>query len=189
MATGVLLVAAVIWAGWYPAAMAAEKSELQNKVTAFVEKGKTEREGVVTLWMANVNPVVGITLPFKFAPGADSLHLDSLFVDCGRAAHFRASQPKYEAESQTLLVAMMLRLDSITTIDDAIPPGDGLLARIHFSAEKTFPLDAFRIAAVPLPPQNKLMYVINTANSVLPEFEMVRKPAPEWPPVKKGKTP
>lgn len=185
----VLLVAVAMAAGWFPAALAEEKGELQNKITAFVEQGASESEGVVTLWMANVNPVVGVTLPFKFTPGGDSLHLDSLFVDCGRAAHFMASQPKYDEANQTLLVAMILRLDSLTTIDDAVPPGDGLLARMYFTGKPSFPVDKFRIAAIQLPPENKLMYVIKTANSVLPDFEVVRQAAPAWPPAEKGKTP
>ncbi len=62
-----------------------EKKELKNRITAYVDKGATDKEGVVTLWMSNVNPVAGMTLPFKFAPGSDSVSLDSVHSTGGRA--------------------------------------------------------------------------------------------------------
>ena len=161
-----------------------EKKELRNRVTAYVDKGATDKDGVVTLWMSNVNPVAGITLPLKFAPGSDSVSLDSVRISDGRAASFYGPPAKYRSENQTYLQNLLIRIDSTGAGLDPIPPGEGLLMRFYFSSEKQFPLKRFEMAAVQLPPQNRLLYVTDIARTVLPEFVVVHGPAPAWPPVK-----
>jgi len=129
-----------------------------------------------------VNPVVGITLPFKFAPGADSVVLDSLLTSNGRAAAFVMPKPLYTKEQQTLLVNMLQMRDSTGPKEPPIPSGEGLLATLFFSAKGAFPMAAFRMVETQLPPQNVLMYVTQSLNSVQPAFELVRKPAPAGQP-------
>ena len=163
------------------------KTELKDRVTAYVEQGATEKEGVVTLWMSNVNPVVGLTLPFKFAPGSDSLSLDSVRASDGRAAALHGPPSQYKSENQTYLQNLLILFDSAGANPDPIPPGEGLLMRFYFSAEKQFPLKRFEMAAVQLPPQNRLLYVTDIARSILPEFVLVRGSAPAWPPAEEPK--
>ena len=156
--------------------------KLQDRVTVYLGPGAKPNEAVVTIWMANTNPVIGITLPFKFAPGADSVVLDSLLTTTGRAAAFQVPPPMYKKENQTLLVNMLSAGDSAAMLKGAIPAGEGPIAVLYLGAKSTFPVDAFKIAAVHLPPENELLYVTTTFNSVQPEFALVKKPAPLWPP-------
>lgn len=160
-----------------------EKEELKNRVTAYIDRGATDKDGVVTLWLSNVNPLAGMTLPFKFAPGSDSIILDSVHNSVGRAATFRGPPPKYRQENQTYLQNLLIPIDSAGADLDPIPPGEGLLMRLFFSSETQFPLKRFEMAAVQLPPQNRLLYVTDIARTVLPEFVLVHGPAPVWPPV------
>lgn len=153
------------------------KNDPGNKITAYITPGASEREAVVTVWMANVNPVGAICLPLKFA-APDSVHLDSLVTKPYRAGAFMMPPPKYEADKQTLLCNMLRHADSVKAKTGLIPPGEGVLATIHFSAKGKFPLEGFKIAAVQLPPENVLMYVTDTFNSVLPEYEAVRQAPP-----------
>lgn len=163
-----------------------EKKQLENKLIAYVNRGTTDNQAVVTLWMANVNPVGAICLPFKFA-AADSFWLDSLATKQHRAGSFQMMQPKYEKDKQTLLVNMLRDADSVKAKTGLIPPGEGVLATLYFSSKSKFPFGDFKIAAVQLPPENVLLYVTDTFNSVLPDFSMVR----QAPPVASGneKTP
>lgn len=165
---------------WSSTGVSAEdkgKTAPVNKVTAYVTSGSTENEAVVTLWMVNVNPVGAICLPFKFA-AADSFWLDSMVTKPYRAGSFQMMPPKYERQKQTLLVNMLRESDSVKAKAGLIPVGEGTLATLHFSAKGKFPLSDFRIAAVQLPPENVLLYVTETFNSVLPEFSMLRQAPP-----------
>lgn len=159
------------------AAQEKPKGDPGNKITAYITPGPSEREAVVTLWMANVNPVGALCLPFKFA-APDSVHLDSLVTKPFRAGSFMTPPPKYEADKQTLLCNMLRHDDSVKAKTGLIPPGEGVLATLHFSARGKFPLEGFKIAAVQLPPENVLLYVTDTFNSVLPGYEAVRQAPP-----------
>jgi hypothetical protein len=166
----------------------ADEKTLQNTLTAYLGPGTTPREATVTLWMENVNPLIGITLTFKFAPGADTVALDSLVTHTGRAAAFKVVPPLYTRENQTLLVNMLVPLDSTgAKTVPPIAPGQGMLAVLYFSAKGPFPADAFQMVTLQLPPENVLMYVTESVNQVTPTFTLVRKPAPMWPPDAKGK--
>lgn len=162
-----------------PEAHATDKSKnsLANKITAYITPGASESEAVITIWMSNVNPVGAICLPFKFA-AADSFWLDSLVTAPYRAGTFQMMPPKYERDKQTLLVNMLRHSDSVKAKSGLIAPGEGTLATLHLSAAGKFPLDEFKIAAVQLPPENVLLYVTDTFNSVLPEFLAVKEPPP-----------
>ncbi|MEQ1935889.1 MAG: hypothetical protein ABL962_18695 [Fimbriimonadaceae bacterium] len=153
------------------------KQPTVNKLTAYVAPGASDKEAVVTLWMANVNPVGAICLPFKFA-AADSFWLDSLVTKPYRAGSFQMMAPKYEKDKQTLLVNMLRDSDSVKTKSGLVPVGEGVLATLHFTAKSKFPLGEFRIAAVQLPPENVLLFVTETFNSVLPEFTVLRESPP-----------
>lgn len=148
-----------------------------NKIVAYVTPGPSEKEAIVTLWMANVNPVGAISLPFKFA-AADSFWLDSMVTKPYRAGTFQMMAPKYERSNQTLLVNMLRETDSVKAKAGLIPVGQGVLATLHFSARGKFPMSDFKIAAVQLPPENVLLYVTETFNSVLPEFSMLKQAPP-----------
>lgn len=152
-----------------------------NKITAYLSSGPSEKQAVVTLWMANVNPVGAICLPFKLA-APDSFALDSLVVKPYRAGTFHMAPPKYDRDKQTLLVNMLRADDSVKAKTGLIPVGEGVLATLHLSSKGRFPMADFKIAPVQLPPENVLMYVTDTFNSVLPEFELKR----ESPPSSKG---
>ncbi len=164
------------------------KPGLLNKVTAYVAPGATERQVVITLWMSNVNPVGAICLPFKFA-APDSFWLDSLVTAPYRAGSFQMMPPKYEREKQTLLVNMLRHSDSVKAKTGLIEPGEGVLATMHMSAAGKFPLADFKIAAVQLPPENVLLYVTETFNSVLPEFVALKESPPTVTKGKVEKTP
>lgn len=183
-----VLMAGCLWQITCSLATAGDKTKVvpTNKLTAYVVPGATENEAVVTLWMANVNPVGGICLPFKFA-AADSFWLDSMVTKPFRAGTFQMMPPKYEREKQTLLVNMLRESDSVKAKTGLIPVGEGTLAVLYFSAKSKFPLADFKIAAVQLPPENVLLYVTETFNSVLPDFGMVRESPPGS--VKREKTP
>lgn len=170
---------AALWIGSAMSAAAEDKGKEQgaNRVTAYVTSGATEKEAVVTLWMSNVNPVGAICLPFKFA-AADSFWLDSLVTKPYRAGTFQMMAPKYERDKQTLLVNMLRDGDSVKAKTGLIPAGEGVLATLHFSAAGKFPLLDFKIASVQLPPENVLLYVTETFNSVLPEFVVVHEAPP-----------
>ena len=149
---------------------AAAENELGNTVTAYVSPGATKHDVVIELWMENVNPVIGITVPLKFATGGDSLALDSLFLTGGRAAAFTTFKPLYKPSNKTLLVNMIWRLDT-TSVVDPIPPGSGPLMWIYMSTPGDFPFDKFQMASVQIPPENVLLYVTESLNPVNPDFE------------------
>lgn len=173
-----LVIAGVLCAGVTGSTSAADKTkpEIANKITAYVTAGPNQNQAVITLWMSNVNPVGAICLPFKFA-APDSFWLDSMVTRPYRAGSFQMMPPKYEKDKQTLLVNMLREADSVKAKTGLIPVGEGVLATLHFTAAGKFPLADFKLAAVQLPPENNLLYVTDTFNSVLPEFE-VRYEAP-----------
>jgi hypothetical protein len=175
----IVVALAALWIGAALPASAEDKGKEAglNRITAYVTPGATEKEAVVTLWMSNVNPVGAICLPFKFA-AADSFWLDSLVTKPYRAGTFQMMPPKYERDKQTLLVNMLREGDSVKAKTGLIPVGEGMLATLHFSAAGKFPLSDFKIASVQLPPENVLLYVTETFNSVLPEFVVAHEPPP-----------
>lgn len=175
--TAVVAVCSLIMTSGSVFAESTDKNVAGNKITAYVTPGATANEAVVTLWMSNANPVGAVCLPFKFA-ATDSFWLDSMVTKPYRAGSFQMMPPKYEKEKQTLLVNMLRDADSVKVKTGLIPVGDGVLATLHFTSKSKFPLGDFRIAAVQLPPENVLLYVTDTFNSVLPEFAMLREAPP-----------
>lgn len=149
----------------------AAENELDNTITAYVSPGATKHDAVIELWMENVNPVIGITVPLKFATGGDSLALDSLFLTGGRAEEFTTFKPVYKSSNKTLLVNMLWRLDTTSTVAP-IPPGSGPLMWVYMSTPEDFPFDKFQMASVQIPPENVLLYVTESLNPVNPSFAM-----------------
>jgi hypothetical protein len=174
------MAAVATWVLGSAAALGADP-KLPDKITAYLGPGAKPSEAVVTIWMSNANPVIGITLPLKFVPGADSVVVDSLLTTTGRAAAFQVPPPMYKKENQTLLVNMLSAGDSAGMMAGAIPVGEGPIAVLYLGSKSAFPMNAFKIAAVRLPPENDLLYVTSSFNSVQPEFALVKKPAPPWP--------
>lgn len=166
-----------------PVAQAEKDKELLNKVSAYISPGATDKEAVITVWMSNLNPVLGITLPFKFSVGADTLRLDSADVNGGRAAAFLMTTPVFKVENSTLLMNMIARTDTITRKMTPIAPGEGPLAWFYVRTDGKFPFDKVRMASVQLPPENVLLYVLDTYATINPAFEFFRKS----PPTQSGK--
>ncbi|MEW5875675.1 MAG: hypothetical protein AB1752_10890 [Candidatus Zixiibacteriota bacterium] len=167
--------------------------KVDNKITAYLRAGATESQAVVEIWMENANPVRGVSLPFKFATGDIALAFDSLKTAGGRAAAFAFTPPLYKAENQTLLLNL---LQGLTKEKQAppIPVGNGPLVWIYLSTKGKFPAADFKMASVRIEPQNVLLYVTDTYNSVTPVFEFTRNdpPAPAKAEAKdeaKGATP
>ncbi len=171
----VLMLAAAILV---QAAWAEKGKEQQNKVTAYLTPGATEKEAIVAIWMSNINPVIGITLPFKFAIGEDTLRLDSADVIGSRAAEFLMTAPLYKPENATLLMNMIAKTDTVTHKMPPIPPGEGPLVTFYFRTDSKFPIDKIKMATVQLPPENVLLFVTDSYASVNPAFEFVRKAPP-----------
>ncbi|MBI3661872.1 MAG: hypothetical protein HY234_02335 [Acidobacteria bacterium] len=173
----VLAAVALAWVLSDQSSAATADTTLANKMTAYLTPGATPRDAVVSIWMSNVNPVIGITLSFKFG-GIDSLILDSAETNKGRATPFYVPQPLYKRENQTLLINMLIMRDSIGAKITPLPPGGGPLATLYFHTRAPFATDAFKMVAMQLPPDNTLMYITETLNTVLPEFTVVRKAPP-----------
>ena len=155
--------------------------ETQNKVTAYLAPGASEKQAVITIWMANVNPVIGVTLPFKFSVGNDTLRLDSVQVAGGRAAGFIMTPPQFKTANGTFLVNMISAADSTTRKMSPILTGEGPVMWLYVRTDGKFPVDKLRMVSVQLPPENVLLYVIDSYATVNPSFELVRKPSPAWP--------
>lgn len=154
--------------------------ELKNKITAYLTQGATAGQAVITVTMSNVNPVGAISLPLKFA-SPDTFALDSLVTAPYRAGSFMMPPPNWNKDKKTLLINMLRSTDSVTAKTGLIPPGLGVLAVLYLSTPGKFPLEKFQMAAVQLPPENVLLYVTETFNSVQPEFELVRGNPPLGP--------
>jgi hypothetical protein len=150
-----------------------------------VSPGATKHDAVIELWMENVNPVIGITVPLKFATGGDSLALDSLFLTGGRAQHFTAFKPLFKSANKTLLVNMLWKLDTASTVEP-IPPGTGPLMWLYLSTPEEFAFDKFRMASVQIQPENVLLYVTETLNPVNPDFQVKQEAAPKSAPAAKS---
>ncbi len=174
----VLLVCAI--AGFALSASAESGRDVQNKVTVYLSPGATEREAVLTVWMTNLNPVIGITLPFKFDTAGDSLRLDSAWIVGGRAASFMLMPPLYTPKGQTLLVNMISNPDSVTHKMPPVPLGEGPIMWFRVSTKGKFPMEKFQMGPIQLPPSNVLLFVENSYNTVNPVFELSRKSPPAW---------
>lgn len=153
------------------------ENDLKDLVTAYLVPGTNDHQAVVEVWMSNVNPVIGVTLPFKFAAG-DSLVMDSLVTSTGRAKDFAVVKPVYKSDNQTLLVNMLWATDKNSKVPP-IPPGEGLLAQIYLHTPGAFPMKDFRMAVVQLPPQNVLMFVTESLNPVKPDFALSKSAPPK----------
>ena len=173
LAVAVVLSAHSAWAG--------SAKEAQNKITAYLTPGVSDKQAVITIWMANVNPVIGMTLPFKFSVGEDTLRLDSLEVAGGRVAGFIMTPPQFKTANGTFLVNMISAVDSTTRKMSPIPTGEGPVMWLYVRTDGKFPMDKLRMASVQLPPENVLLYVIDSYATVNPSFELVRKPPPAGP--------
>ncbi len=178
LAIAVVLSAHSVWAE--------SAKEAQNKITAYLTPGASDKQAVITIWMANANPVIGITLPFKFSVGEDTLRLDSLEVAGGRVAGFIMTPPQFKTAGSTFLMNMISPVDSTTRKTSPIPVGEGAVMWLYVRTDGKFPLDKFRMASVQLPPQNVLLYVTDAYANVNPSFELVRKSPPPWPAQNQG---
>ncbi|GAB4321587.1 MAG: hypothetical protein Kow0074_12640 [Candidatus Zixiibacteriota bacterium] len=163
---------AVVWS----ATGVSAQDDLHDKVTAYLVPGGASESAVLELWMSNVNNVLALCLPFKFAAG-DSLIFDSLVTRGGRAQDFAIVKPVFRPENQTLLINLMWAKDT-TYEAPPIPPGSGPLMRVYLSTPYPFPMKDFQMASVQLPPQNVLMFVTESLNSVTPDFEFSREAPP-----------
>ena len=172
------LISAMAVAIMTSSAWAEANKDLQNKVTAYITPGATDKQAVITLWMANVNPVVGLTLPFKFSAGTDTLRLDSILTIGGRAANFIMTKPQFKTAEQTFLVNMVWSVDSTTRKAAPIPSGEGPVIWMFVHTDGKFPVDKLRMASVQLPPENVLLYVTDVYATVNPSFELVHKAPP-----------
>lgn len=175
------LIAVLCIVGVFAPAQAGEQ-KLDNHVTAYLSAGANDSSAVLTLWMSNVNPVIGVTLPLKFVPGDSVMHLDSALFTNGVVGPFLSLGPRYTPKNQSLLVNFRRHPDSTKANVGAIPVGHGLIGQLFFSSKKQFPMQAFMAAAIKLPPEARLMYVTDTYNSVLPEFVFKKESPPQWPP-------
>lgn len=171
------IVLVLIGVGMIGIPRATAEEEMHDLVTAYLVPGADAHQAVVEVWMSNVNPVIGVTLPFKFAAG-DSLVMDSLVTSTGLAKNFAVVKPVFKAENQTLLVNMLWATMKGTQTPP-IPPGEGLLAQIYLHTPGKFPMKEFRMAAVQLPPENVLMFVTQTLNPVTPDFVLSESAPPK----------
>ena len=162
--------------GW-----AQTSKEPQNKVTAYLAPGASDKQAVIAIWMTNATPVIGITLPFKFSAGDDTLRLDSVWTAGGRAARFIATPPQFKTANQTFLVNMIWATDSTTRKPVPIPSGEGAIMWLSVHTDGKFPMDKLRMVAVQLPPENVLLFVTDAYATVNPSFELVRKAPPSSP--------
>jgi len=177
-----LAVVMVVSPGW-----AQSGKEPVNKVTAYLTPGATDKQAVITLWMTNAAPVIGITLPFKFSAGNDTLRLDSAWTTGGRASGFLATPPQFSAANQTFLVNMIWKADSTTRKPTPIPAGEGAIMWLCVHTEGKFPMDKLRMASVQLPPENVLLFVTDSYATVNPTFDVVRSAPPSADQSEKGK--
>lgn len=155
----------------------AEEEAVPNRITVYLRPGGAENQAVLEVWMSNANPVRGITLPFKFATGGPALSFDSLKLDGGRLAAFTGPKPNYKPENQTLLVNLLQGL-SKEKMAPPVPVGVGPIAWLYLSTKEKFPLADFKMASVQIEPQNVLLYVTDTYNSVHPDFLFTRESPP-----------
>ena len=167
--------------GWIGTESASAEETLKNQVTAYVTHGNTERQLVIGIWTENANPIVGVTLPFKFGLDQDSLFFDSLSVVGGMAKGWTIMQPVYDAKLKTLLVNALRGVDP-KKFAPAIPAGKNPIMWIYLSAKKKVSLKKFQMVNVTLLPQNDLLYVTASMNTVNPAFALSR----EKPPALKG---
>jgi hypothetical protein len=148
---------------------AKEKSE---KLTDFVEivlhPGADKSHAVAEVTAGNVNPLRVLSLPFKFGAGDQKIRVDSISFAGTRVEYFdQKHDTLYEKRSALLMLLLAPNKDK-KYLD--LQPGAGIVARIYFSAKDTFPMDAFQMAPVTLPPNNKFMYVTEVFAGAEPSF-------------------
>lgn len=142
---------------------------LKDQVIVELHQGADKNHAVATLFAANVNPARVLSFPLKWGAGDITVKFDSIGYAGTRVQHFENKPHTLFPDRNAVLLLMLAPFADKTYRD--LPPGSGEIARIHFSCAQEFPLAAFQIGPVKLPPENKLMYVTDQFIGIEPAFE------------------
>jgi len=148
----------------------AKKPEaLVDRVTVVLEPGAAKNQAVAVISATNVNPARVLSFPLKYDAGETAIKFDSITYAGSRVEHFKTKAHTLFPDRNAVLIMMLAPYVDNKCMD--LTPGYGEIARIHFSSKSDFPLTAFQIGPVKLPPENKLLYVTDTFVGVEPAFD------------------
>jgi hypothetical protein len=91
---------------------------------------------VVKLYLANTKGFAGLTIPLSFGVLGSDIQCTEIDFTGSRVAHF-ISFPSIDNENKRILIGLIRALDE--NVDDVLPPGEGLIATLHFSSKNSRP--------------------------------------------------
>lgn len=96
----------------------------------------TNNTTVVKLYMTNDKAFAGLTIPLSFGVPGSNIQCTEIDFTGSRVAHF-IRYPSIDNENKRVLIGLIRALDA--NVDDVLPPGEGLIATLHFSSNNSRP--------------------------------------------------
>jgi hypothetical protein len=117
--------------------------------------------------LSNDENIAAMTLPLRWRPRGGFFRLDSASYDGLRTEQFALKTFYPDSVKQTVLIGL---ISDLGTGLPPLPPGDGPIARLHFTALQVSvkPLD---VDTTFIRPHNVLQMVTPDVSSILPVFE------------------
>ena len=122
-------------------------AESSDPLSYQILPSKSANTTVVKLYLANTKGMAGVTIPLSFGvPGSD-IQCTEIDFTGSRVAHF-ARYPQTDNENKRILIGLIRALDE--DVDDVLPPGEGLIATLHFSSKNSRCRPELKLTAWPL---------------------------------------
>jgi hypothetical protein len=117
--------------------------------------------------LENDENIAALTIPLRWRPKGGFFRLDSASYHGLRTEHFALKTFFPDTTRQTILIGL---ISDLGTGLPPLPPGQGPIARVHFTAlgESVKPLD---VDTTFIRPHNVLQMVTPDVSSILPVFE------------------
>jgi hypothetical protein len=101
----------------------------------------------VKLYLENGQAMAGASIPLSFGSVGSDIVCERIDFEGSRVAHF-SLYPQVDNQNKRILIGMIRALDE--NIDDALAPGKGLIATLHFSSKTSACVPQLKITSWPL---------------------------------------
>jgi hypothetical protein len=122
---------------------------------------------IATVTLQNDENLAAMTLPFIWRPLQGCFRLDSASYTGLRTEYFSLKTFYPDTIAGTILIGL---ISNLGTGRPPLEPGNGPIARLHFTALKT-PTEPLRVDTVFIRPYNVLQLVTPDVRSILPAFQ------------------
>ena len=118
-----------------------------NSLTYQTVPIRSANTAVVRVYLENSKGIAGVSVPLSFGTAGSDIQCTKIDFTGSRVAHFQKF-PTIDNQNKRLLIGLIRDIGE--NIDDVLPAGEGLIATLYFSSEKTRCLPEMKITPWPL---------------------------------------